>query len=412
MKKLILAVDIDDDLGKKAGVIGPVIGREENLNAAIRLAIEDPEDPDANVIFKAISIYDSFKKENEDMEIITLTGDSRLGIAATSKISKQLDRVMNDFPATACFMVTDGASDDSVIPVIQSRLKIDGVYNLYIKQARELEKTYFVIIEKLKDPTYAKILIGGPAILMLLASLAYIYSIPWQYIGFLLGSILLVKGFGIDSRIEKIMKSIEIRKNKSVNAIFYLFIFTLLGISLIAGYNAYLEAGKRGLAGIEMTAYSISAMANILLVMFMMVLLAKFIEFYTRNSMINLVGTVNNAIIVIASFFIVKIGAQWITNIESDMISFGSFIELSSLIIIAAYIVVRYLDSIKADIIMNSIEGGANAIMEDGSLIGLVVGVEAKEQAIIIKTQLNKITKVPVDKVSSIAQNKDIIIEE
>jgi len=412
VKKLILAVDIDDDLGKKAGVIGPVIGREENLNAAIRLAIEDPEDPDANVIFKAISIYDSFKKENEDMEIITLTGDSRLGIAATSKISKQLDRVMNDFPATACFMVTDGASDDSVIPVIQSRLKIDGVYNLYIKQARELEKTYFVIIEKLKDPTYAKILIGGPAILMLLASLAYIYSIPWQYIGFLLGSILLVKGFGIDSRIEKIMKSIEIRKNKSVNAIFYLFIFTLLGISLIAGYNAYLEAGKRGLAGIEMTAYSISAMANILLVMFMMVLLAKFIEFYTRNSMINLVGTVNNAIIVIASFFIVKIGAQWITNIESDMISFGSFIELSSLIIIAAYIVVRYLDSIKADIIMNSIEGGANAIMEDGSLIGLVVGVEAKEQAIIIKTQLNKITKVPVDKVSSIAQNKDIIIEE
>jgi putative membrane protein len=412
VKKLILAVDIDDDLGKKAGVIGPVIGREENLNAAIRLAIEDPEDPDANVIFKAISIYDSFKKENEDMEIITLTGDSRLGIAATSKISKQLDRVMNDFPATACFMVTDGASDDSVIPVIQSRLKIDGVYNLYIKQARELEKTYFVIIEKLKDPTYAKILIGGPAILMLLASLAYIYSIPWQYIGFLLGSILLVKGFGIDSRIEKIMKSIEIRKNKSVNAIFYLFIFTLLGISLIAGYNAYLEAGKRGLAGIEMTAYSISAMANILLVMFMMVLLAKFIEFYTRNSMINLVGTVNNAIIVIASFFIVKIGAQWITNIESDMISFGSFIELSSLIIIAAYIVVRYLDSIKADIIMNSIEGGANAIMEDGSLIGLVVGVEAKEQAIIIKTQLNKITKFPVDKVSSIAQNKDIIIEE
>jgi putative membrane protein len=412
VKRLILAVDIDDDLGKKAGVVGPVIGREENLNAAIRLAIEDPEDPDANVIFKAISIYDNFKKESEDVEIITLTGDSRLGIAATSKVSKQLDRVLNDFPATSCFMITDGASDDSVIPVIQSRMKIDGVYNLYIKQARELEKTYFVIIEKLKDPTYAKILLGGPAIIMLLASLMFMYSIPWQYMGIVLGSFLLIKGFGFDASIERVLKSIEIKKNRSINAIFYLFIFTLLGISVITGYNAYLDAGKKGLIGIESLAYSISAMSNIIFVLFIMVLLAKFIDFYTRNSMINQLGSINSAIIVFASFLIIKIGTQWITNLEPDYISFGSFIELSSLIIIASYILVRYLDSIKADVIVNSIENGANVIMEDGSLIGSTVGVEPKEQVIIIKTPLNRIMKVPIEKVSSIAQNKDIIIEE
>jgi putative membrane protein len=412
VKRLILAVDIDDDLGKKAGVVGPVIGREENLNAAIRLAIEDPEDPDANVIFKAISIYDNFKKENEDVEIITLTGDTRLGIAATSKISKQLDRVINDFPATSCFMVSDGASDDSVIPVIQSRMKIDGVYNLYIKQARELEKTYFVIIEKLKDPTYAKILLGGPAILMLLASLVYMYSIPWQYMGLVLGSFLLIKGFGLDASVERIMKSIEIKKNKSINAIFYLFIVTLLGISLITGYNAYLDADKKGLMGIETIAYAISAMANIFFVMFMMIFLAKFIDSYTRNSMINQIGTANNALIVIASFLIVKIGTQWITNIEPDFISFGSFIEISSMIIIAAYVIVRYLDSVKADVIVNSIESGANVIMEDGSLVGSTVGVEPKEQVLIVKTQLNRIMKIPIEKVSSISQNKDIIIEE
>ena len=412
MKKLILAIDIDDDLGKKAGVVGPVIGREENLNAATRLAIEDPEDPDANVIFKAISIYDSSKKDSEDVEIITLTGDQRLGMAASSKISKQVDRVLSDFPATSCFLVSDGASDESVIPVVQSRLKIDGVYNLYIKQAKELEKTYFVIIEKLKDPTYAKILLGGPGLLLLLASLVYIYSIPWQYMGFLLGSYLLVKGFGMDSMAERAMRSIEIRKNKSVNAIFYLFIITLLGISLITGYNAYLEAGKRGMVGIESMAFSIGAMANIVFVLCMIILLAKFTDYYSRNSRINQIGTAANAVIVIASYFIIRIGAQWITNLEPDYISFGSFIELSMLVTIAAYIVVRYLDGVKADIIINSVESGANVIMEDGSLIGSTVGVEPKDQIIIVKTQLNRITKIPIEKVLSIAQNKDIIIEE
>jgi len=45
---LILCVDRDDDIGLKTEEKTPILGRKENLNAAISLALKDPEEPDAN----------------------------------------------------------------------------------------------------------------------------------------------------------------------------------------------------------------------------------------------------------------------------------------------------------------------------------------------------------------------------
>ena len=52
---LIVCVDRDDDVGKKAGIATPVIGRDACIEAAQRLALEDPEDADSNAIFAAVS---------------------------------------------------------------------------------------------------------------------------------------------------------------------------------------------------------------------------------------------------------------------------------------------------------------------------------------------------------------------
>ncbi len=56
---LILCIDIDDDIGKKAGVETPILSRNKNLEAASILALADPEEADANAMFGAVRIYDS-----------------------------------------------------------------------------------------------------------------------------------------------------------------------------------------------------------------------------------------------------------------------------------------------------------------------------------------------------------------
>ena len=65
---LILCADRDGDLGSKAGIKTPLIGRDVNLDAAVSLALRDPEEADANAMFEAVSLHDQFLKENKAKE--------------------------------------------------------------------------------------------------------------------------------------------------------------------------------------------------------------------------------------------------------------------------------------------------------------------------------------------------------
>ena len=57
-KLLVICVDRDNDVGGKAGIVTPVVGRNACIEAAQRLALEDPEDADSNSIFYAIKTYE------------------------------------------------------------------------------------------------------------------------------------------------------------------------------------------------------------------------------------------------------------------------------------------------------------------------------------------------------------------
>ena len=43
-RTLVLTVDRDNDLGQKAAISGPVVGRKQVIAAALRLGISDPEE--------------------------------------------------------------------------------------------------------------------------------------------------------------------------------------------------------------------------------------------------------------------------------------------------------------------------------------------------------------------------------
>jgi putative membrane protein len=198
---IVLCIDRDNDLFDKGGVPGPLIGREKNLQGAISLSLADPEDPDSNAMFYAIKLYDQLNKEGNAVEVVTLTGDRKLGVTADRIVSAQLDRVLLELNPTSCILVSDGVADEEVLPIIKSRIKVDSTKIVFIKQAKELEKTYFVVLEKLKDPYFARTIIGVPAILLLLISLSSFFGLGWQPIGVLIGIYLVLKIMGFEDMI-------------------------------------------------------------------------------------------------------------------------------------------------------------------------------------------------------------------
>ena len=78
-KILILCVDRDNDIGVKTDIETPIIGKENNLEAASNLALIDPEESDANAIFGAVRTYDTLSEEsgNEEYEVATIVGSEQ-----------------------------------------------------------------------------------------------------------------------------------------------------------------------------------------------------------------------------------------------------------------------------------------------------------------------------------------------
>ncbi len=151
MKTLVLCVDRDDDLGTKAGINGPVIGREENLKATISLGLADPEEVDTNTILSGLQLYDDLTKRGIDAEIATVSGDSHVGFQSDLILSNQLENVLEVVRPDRAILVSDGVEDESIYPVISSRVKIDSVRRVYVKQSRSIEGTYYMIVRTLQD---------------------------------------------------------------------------------------------------------------------------------------------------------------------------------------------------------------------------------------------------------------------
>ncbi len=208
----IVCVDRDNDFGRKAGVEGPIIGRKENLRAAVKLSLADPEDSDSNCLFAAIKRYDELRDQYEQLEIITLVGASKFGFESDKRIAEQLEAFLEIFPAEQFVLVTDGAEDDQIAPLIQSHGPIISKYTVIIKQAKEVESTFYTIKEALKDPFLARLVFGVPGIVILLYLL--LPSIGLQLVAGFLGAYLILKGFGLE---EKIFGSLEVM-GSSINA--------------------------------------------------------------------------------------------------------------------------------------------------------------------------------------------------
>ncbi|MEW5759985.1 MAG: DUF373 family protein [Candidatus Thermoplasmatota archaeon] len=190
MKTLVLCIDRDDDVGSKTGRKSPILGRKENLRTAVELGLEDPEDSDVNTILSAIRKYDELKEEKKDAEIATICGSSSLGEKADKKLASQLDSLINELKPESVIVVTDGAGDETILPIIQSRIKIDGVNRVVVKQHENIESTIYILRKALDDEkVQVKVFIP-----MALIILVFGIFLAFGYTGYGLAAILITVG--------------------------------------------------------------------------------------------------------------------------------------------------------------------------------------------------------------------------
>jgi len=199
MDTLVICIDRDNDLGEKAKVSSPIVGREDNIKAAVALSIADPEDSDSNTIFGGVKVLDELRAKGLDAELITFAGDRKVGITSDQKISQQLDDVLNKYHASNAIFISDGAEDETLLPIVQSRIKINSVKRIVIMQSSNLESTYYILKHAFNDPKISQTFFVPVGLAALIYSIFLLARYPeGAIIGILaaVGLYMLYRGFG------------------------------------------------------------------------------------------------------------------------------------------------------------------------------------------------------------------------
>ncbi len=206
MDVLVLCIDRDNDLGRKAGVVSPVIGRSANIDAALKLATADPEDSDTNTIFGGIKVLDELVSSGKAAEIASLAGDVKVGLTSDSKLTSQLEDLIAQFEPAGVIVVSDGAEDEAILPIIQSRVKVNGVRRVLVKQSPNLESTYYLLKQVFTDPKISHTVFIPPALALLMFAIFNIVHYPegaWIAISGAVGLYLLFRGLGLDDSMDE-----------------------------------------------------------------------------------------------------------------------------------------------------------------------------------------------------------------
>jgi len=255
VKVLILSVDRDNDFGAKAGLNSPFIGRQANLDAALGLGLKDPEDSDINTILAAISIYEEMVKKGMDAEVATICGDVKVGYESDVALATQLENVLEMVKPDRVVLVSDGAEDEYIFPMVASRVKVDSVKRVFVKQAPTVEGTYYILVKMLKDDKVRKRLLFPIglvfAILGIFALLPKIFqymetpsfdiiaSMGLGFLGVALGFYLMFYAYHVGERTMSVLSRIS----KAIRSGSQMIPFAVLAvIFLIAGVAAGLNA--------------------------------------------------------------------------------------------------------------------------------------------------------------------------
>lgn len=212
MRSLVLCVDRDNDIGSKTELEGPIIGRENNLRAAVLLGTKDPGDTDTNSIFAAINLYDRMKEEGQDVEIATITGDVNVGIRSDQILREQMMNIIEKINPKGVYFVSDGAEDEYILPIITSMVNVVHVERVVIKKQKTIEETYYAMVKILEDEKIQKKFLVPLAILILALSVITLTGYPGvgvALVGILFGMYLLIKAYKLEAPVRALFGDVR-----------------------------------------------------------------------------------------------------------------------------------------------------------------------------------------------------------
>jgi putative membrane protein len=198
---LVLCVDRTDDIGRKTGLTMPVVGWEAVQSLVTEVGLADPEDSSVNCLLETLRVARELRDDDDESIVAVVAGGGDSIVGADRSVAAQLDELIAEHDPDSAVIVIDSVQDERLVPVVESRLRVDAVDRVVVRQAHDLESTYYLLKQFLADEELRTTLLVPTGIgLLLLPILLSQFSptIALAGLASLLGSVLLYKGLAVD----------------------------------------------------------------------------------------------------------------------------------------------------------------------------------------------------------------------
>ncbi|MFB6269984.1 MAG: DUF373 family protein [Halobacterium sp.] len=201
MRTLVVCVDRTGDIPRKTGLHTPVAGWEAVQSLVTEMGIADPEDSAVNTLLEALRVTRDLRDSDDDAVVAAVSGSGD-SVSADRSLADQLEELIDRYDPDSAVVVIDSAEDERVVPIVESRIQVDAVDRVVVRQARDLESTYYLLKQFLADEELRQtvlvplgiVLLVFPALMMVTGSLA----VAAASITAVIGMFLLYKGLSVD----------------------------------------------------------------------------------------------------------------------------------------------------------------------------------------------------------------------
>jgi putative membrane protein len=294
-----VCVDRDGTIAAAAGSSGPIVGRETIRGLVTEVGLDDPEDSRVNCLLEALSVARDL--DDEDSVVAVVTGEnpttdggsdarstgsgivasrtvervgSETALRADGKrrtdrdrptdaerhidsqpttesndrgtvgvdrvIARQVDALVSRYDPDAAIVVTDTAEDERLVPIVESRVRVDAVDRVVVRQARDIESAYYLLKQFLADEQLrGTVLVPiGLALLVfpLLLALTDRPATALAAIAGVTGFFLLYKGLGVDDLVGTLASEVrEALYSGQVSIVTYVVAVGLALVGVFAG---------------------------------------------------------------------------------------------------------------------------------------------------------------------------------
>jgi len=236
---LVVCLDRTDDVGRKTGLRTPVVGWEAVRALVTDVGLADPEDSGVNSLLETLRVAQELRDDNEEAVVAVVSGDRESMVSADRAVARQIDELMQTYEPDSAVVIIDSAEDERLVPIVESRVQVDAVDRVVVRQARDIESTYYLLKQFLADEELRQTVLVPIGLTLLVFPLLATVVGPAEgaaAITTVIGLFLLYKGFSIDEIVTNAARRVrESLYTGQVSVVTYVVAAGLTLVGLFAG---------------------------------------------------------------------------------------------------------------------------------------------------------------------------------